>query len=377
MRIIVHCDECGSENPPSANFCRECGAKLEFSTQQTEGASGGGKSKSREKELSYIWWILPIFLLFIGGIIAWYKNKDRDPKKSKWMLILGFAMIVPFSLLGKVIPVEEDSVTASEFQVSNLTVSPSEIEPGQTVTASVVVKNTGENKKTEEVHVDIAGKTKSRNVTLNPGESSTATFTFSRKEEGTYEVKASGMSEEVEVVAPPTKRIVDGTEDVHRRAPSTVEVSGYEKEAFYSNHDITEVTIKKKDEDLSFELNVRGNIFDNFFLLEPDDVISYGLLIDTNEDGEMDYLIARRATSSFYGGAYNVMEGPYGKIQLKEDFPGSYEAKKSGFVLNIPLSALGNPQSFKWNVLVMSTSYDAVVAEDFCPDLGESNISFP
>ena len=48
---------------------------------------------------SAAWWLLPIFLSWLGGIIAWLGVKDRDPRMAKNCLILGIILtVVPFAI---------------------------------------------------------------------------------------------------------------------------------------------------------------------------------------------------------------------------------------------------------------------------------------
>jgi CHASE2 domain-containing sensor protein len=38
------------------------------------------------------WWLLPILMGWVGGLIAWLVNKDADPKVARSMLITGIAI---------------------------------------------------------------------------------------------------------------------------------------------------------------------------------------------------------------------------------------------------------------------------------------------
>ena len=44
--------------------------------------------------VSGAWWLLPIFLGWLGGLIAWIVNKDIDPQKARAMLITGIVISV-------------------------------------------------------------------------------------------------------------------------------------------------------------------------------------------------------------------------------------------------------------------------------------------
>ncbi len=90
----------------------------------------------------------------------------------------------------------------AEFEVSNLQVSPSEVETGEEVEISVDVKNVGEIEGDKTLELTVDGESKTKNVTLKPGESKSVTFTIARESEGTYEVNLGELSSSFEVVTP-------------------------------------------------------------------------------------------------------------------------------------------------------------------------------
>ena len=49
---------------------------------------------------SAAYWLLPVFLSWIVGIIAWAVTKDKDPKMAKNMLILGLVLTVVYVIIG-------------------------------------------------------------------------------------------------------------------------------------------------------------------------------------------------------------------------------------------------------------------------------------
>lgn len=51
-------------------------------------------STTPQKVVSSAWYILPILLGIIGGIIAWLVNRDDDPVKARKFLILGVIFLV-------------------------------------------------------------------------------------------------------------------------------------------------------------------------------------------------------------------------------------------------------------------------------------------
>ncbi len=44
------------------------------------------------RTVSGLWWLLPIFMGWLGGVIAWLVNKDVDPRKARAMLFTGIAI---------------------------------------------------------------------------------------------------------------------------------------------------------------------------------------------------------------------------------------------------------------------------------------------
>ena len=124
------CTSCGAELRSGASFCGKCGTTIEqgsfsptspayknprqetfeeyendyvgriggnsnpqprYNNSQRNGPYGGKPSAA--------WWLLPIFLSLLGGLIAWLGVKDRDPRMAKNCLILGIILtVVPFAI---------------------------------------------------------------------------------------------------------------------------------------------------------------------------------------------------------------------------------------------------------------------------------------
>ena len=51
------------------------------------------------RRVSGAWWLLPIFMGWLGGLVAWLVNKEVDPKKARSMLITGIAISAVYVLL--------------------------------------------------------------------------------------------------------------------------------------------------------------------------------------------------------------------------------------------------------------------------------------
>lgn len=88
------CFNCGAEIDVKAEICPKCGVRQQSPTEKVSN-----------------WWYLLAFLFsIIGGVIAWAVNKDRDPKKARRFIIVGFIfpliwvaislIIIPLSLGG-------------------------------------------------------------------------------------------------------------------------------------------------------------------------------------------------------------------------------------------------------------------------------------
>ena len=75
-----YCTNCGAEIDAKAKICPKCGAEQPLISEKVSS-----------------WWYVPsIFLGFVGGLIAWAVNKDRNPKKALRFLIVGIVItIVP------------------------------------------------------------------------------------------------------------------------------------------------------------------------------------------------------------------------------------------------------------------------------------------
>ncbi|RJS83944.1 hypothetical protein CW702_03140 [Candidatus Bathyarchaeota archaeon] len=85
---------------------------------------------------------------------------------------------------------------------SDLSISPTAVEAGHLVTITVVVKNVGGSSITETVPLLINGEVEdSQEVTLDPEESTTLTFTVNKTEVGTYTVVIGGLSGSFDVIS--------------------------------------------------------------------------------------------------------------------------------------------------------------------------------
>jgi uncharacterized membrane protein YeaQ/YmgE (transglycosylase-associated protein family) len=64
------------------------------STRLSTASPQGAWAAAAPRRVSGAWWLLPIFIGWIGGLIAWLVNKDVDPKQARAMLVTGIASSV-------------------------------------------------------------------------------------------------------------------------------------------------------------------------------------------------------------------------------------------------------------------------------------------
>ena len=59
----------------------------------------------RRRTVSGAWWLLPILVGWLGGLIAWLVNKEIDPPKARAMLITGIVVsLLAFAIFVRMAP---------------------------------------------------------------------------------------------------------------------------------------------------------------------------------------------------------------------------------------------------------------------------------
>lgn len=82
-----YCWYCGKSTSPHQEICLECGVLLKRKPPPSGKVSGA-------------WWLMPIFMGWLGGLIAWLVNREKDPEKARSMLITGIVLsVINFLLL--------------------------------------------------------------------------------------------------------------------------------------------------------------------------------------------------------------------------------------------------------------------------------------
>jgi hypothetical protein len=89
----------------------------------------------------------------------------------------------------------EAPAPATAFTSTKLSISPSEVNIGETVSISVLITNTGNTADSYEITLKINGVVQTtKNVALNAGASEEVTFTTAKDVAGNYTVDANGLS---------------------------------------------------------------------------------------------------------------------------------------------------------------------------------------
>lgn len=75
-------------------YCQPCAEEI-FVKKEPEAVKPEAKPVAKTAAaggVSGAWWLLPIFLTWVGGLIAWACTKDRDSKKARSMLFWGIGL---------------------------------------------------------------------------------------------------------------------------------------------------------------------------------------------------------------------------------------------------------------------------------------------
>jgi len=123
----------------------------------------------------------------------------------KKKLLIGLASLVGLAIIiGIIIEVTAPRGGLINLEVSDLNVSPTEVEPGETVTVTMEVRMSGtEETATRELELIINGVIEqSKNVTFVRGETTSMSFFVEKEIEGSYSVELCGMTGIFQVAEP-------------------------------------------------------------------------------------------------------------------------------------------------------------------------------
>jgi len=93
----VTCPSCHSVNPVGSTFCENCGARIGTAPAQ---ALSVQTAETPPNKTSAAWWLLPIFMAWVGGLIGWLVVKEDNKGKAKGLLVLGIVMTFVWMVVG-------------------------------------------------------------------------------------------------------------------------------------------------------------------------------------------------------------------------------------------------------------------------------------
>jgi len=93
---MTDCYFCGKELPQDSNYCTHC-------DHETNTVDPFVKSFNYKKQ-SAAWYLLPILLGIVGGVVALIALRNRDPLKGQYCIIIGVVITVVGIILGIVFP---------------------------------------------------------------------------------------------------------------------------------------------------------------------------------------------------------------------------------------------------------------------------------
>lgn len=98
------CPRCGAANLPGSAYCENCGTMIDQKPPAgafTPPPNGSQISvKNAVVHTSSAWWLLPLFLTWVGGLIAWVVIRDNDKAKANRLLIFGIVMTFIWIVVG-------------------------------------------------------------------------------------------------------------------------------------------------------------------------------------------------------------------------------------------------------------------------------------
>jgi len=169
-------------------------------------------------------------------VLAWY-----DEAADRWVeldcvantenntITASIEHFTTFAIIGMVTPTPESEleVPIAVFHISELDISPSEVDIGQMVTISVLVINSGNLEDTYQVALEIDNKVAAtEEVTVSAGFSKEVTFTISKDIAGTYSVDVNGLTDSFTVKEKETAVIPTPSSDEETSlSPSAEETS--------------------------------------------------------------------------------------------------------------------------------------------------------
>ena len=88
---MVYCAKCGAQLPEDGAFCPTCGASR---TVQATAQPIVQPTQATTARPTRAWYLVPLFLNILGGIIGYFAVRKDDPKFANRLLILGIVMFI-------------------------------------------------------------------------------------------------------------------------------------------------------------------------------------------------------------------------------------------------------------------------------------------
>jgi hypothetical protein len=98
----VYCPACGATNAPGARFCNTCGANMSAPAAQQAApqyAAPAPAQQAGSTRVSWAWWLMPLFLTWLGGVIAFAVVRKRNKGTATALLIVGILMPIVWWLV--------------------------------------------------------------------------------------------------------------------------------------------------------------------------------------------------------------------------------------------------------------------------------------
>jgi zinc-ribbon domain len=87
--VMTFCEKCGAQLSPNVAFCGSCSAPAQLAAQADTPVTQPSQNRPTRA-----WYLVPIFLNIIGGIIGYFAVRKEDRQLANNLLILGIVMFV-------------------------------------------------------------------------------------------------------------------------------------------------------------------------------------------------------------------------------------------------------------------------------------------
>jgi hypothetical protein len=105
----IPCPRCGTVNNTANIFCEHCGTNLSTAAQSF--TSSAASNTVPVKKVPGWWWLMPIFLGWLGGVIAWLVVKESDRKTAMTLLWVGIGLSVFWAIVSIVLAIVLNAIS--------------------------------------------------------------------------------------------------------------------------------------------------------------------------------------------------------------------------------------------------------------------------